>query len=148
MTLYTLNGSYPAPIPFRIFLSDRRARTDPATFTEAEIADAGYVAVSDPPAHDPAIKSLGWDGTKWTLTDIPPAPYRIAKADIWRRASEEEVDILNTLLSTSEIRMQRIYDGATYVSSDDDLFPMLEAALISAIGQARTDAILAPSEGI
>lgn len=50
MKLYTKNGSYPEPIPFRIKLSNGLTRTDPSTFTEEEIADAGYIQVSNPPS--------------------------------------------------------------------------------------------------
>lgn len=146
MTLYTRNGSYPAPLPFLIYLTDGRARTNPATFTEAEIADAGYVAVADPPAYDPASKSLGWDGSKWTLTDIPPAPYQISKADIWRRASEEEAEILQAILATASVRLQGIFNGATYVSTDDDLYPTLWAGMAEALGNDRAADLLAPSE--
>lgn len=47
--LYSHNGSYPRPLPFRIKLSDGRTRTDPSSFTTEEIADAGYIAVANPP---------------------------------------------------------------------------------------------------
>ena len=47
--LYSYNNQYPNTIPFRIILSDGRTRTDPSSFTEAEITDAGYTAVEDTP---------------------------------------------------------------------------------------------------
>ncbi|MBI1620361.1 hypothetical protein [Aquamicrobium zhengzhouense] len=72
MTLYSLNGSYPAPLPFRIILSSGATRTDPATFTPAEIADAGYVEAPAKPAFDPATHQLGWDSENWTVTELPP----------------------------------------------------------------------------
>lgn len=50
MKLYSKNGSYPEPIPFRIRLSNGLTRTEPSTFTENEIADAGYTEVSNPPS--------------------------------------------------------------------------------------------------
>lgn len=50
MKLYSKNGSYPEPIPFRIRLSNGLTRTEPSTFTEDEIADAGYTEVSNPPS--------------------------------------------------------------------------------------------------
>ena len=66
--LYTLNGSYPAEIPFRIRLSDGTTRTDPSTFTEEEIIDAGYIEVSDPPVPDYPNK-LDWNGTDWFIRE-------------------------------------------------------------------------------
>lgn len=50
MKLYSKNGSYPEPIPFRIKLSNGLTRTDPSSFTEEEINDAGYIEVSNPPS--------------------------------------------------------------------------------------------------
>lgn len=80
MALYVKGSAYPASLPFRIRLSDGRTRTDPSTFTAAEIADAGYTAAPSKPAYDPATQSLGWDGTGWTVEAIPLADLRAAKA--------------------------------------------------------------------
>jgi len=64
MILYSHNGAYPCPLPNRIVLSNGQSRTDRSTFTPEEIADAGWVAVSDPP---PIIypNKLDWDGFAW-----------------------------------------------------------------------------------
>jgi hypothetical protein len=72
--LYTINGSYPALLPFRITLADGRTRTDPATFTPEEIAEAGYVVAPEQPAYDPATHQLGWDGAAWTVDPLPSPP--------------------------------------------------------------------------
>ncbi|AUQ98110.1 hypothetical protein [Phaeobacter inhibens] len=69
--LYHTATSAPAPLPFRIRLSDGRSRTDPASFTAEEIADAGYIAAPPPPDHDPASQRLTWDGAAWGVEDIP-----------------------------------------------------------------------------
>ncbi|WP_430439101.1 hypothetical protein [Shinella sp.] len=69
--LYTRNGSYPAVLPASITLSNGFIRTDPASFTPGEIADAGYVVAPDAPAYDPATEHLGWDGTDWTVMALP-----------------------------------------------------------------------------
>jgi len=68
--IYSYQGLVPTRLPFRIKLSDGRTRTDPSTFTEEEIADAGYVLVADPPSYDPNAQELSWSGTEWILTDI------------------------------------------------------------------------------
>lgn len=76
MTIYSHNNATPAPIPFRIILSSGATRTDPATFTAAEIADAGYVKAPPQPEYDASTHSLGWDGSNWTLDELPPvAPH-------------------------------------------------------------------------
>ena len=73
--LYTRNGSWPAPLPASITLSNGFIRTDPASFTAGEIADAGYVVAPDAPAYDPATEHLGWDGGGWTVEPLPPPPF-------------------------------------------------------------------------
>lgn len=64
--LYSKNGSYPAPIPFRIKLSDGRSRTDPSSFTAEEIIDAGYIQVSYPPVVT-NTEVLEWTGIIWNV---------------------------------------------------------------------------------
>ncbi|XWN29967.1 MAG: hypothetical protein ROR55_21095 [Devosia sp.] len=70
MILYSKDGAEPAPLPFRIVLPDGRTRTDPTTFTPAEIADAGFVETPGVPAHDSATQHVPvWNGTGYDVTD-------------------------------------------------------------------------------
>jgi hypothetical protein len=67
--LYTKDGSFPNTLPYRIKLSDGRTRTGQSTFTEEEIADAGYVLVTEPkPSHNP-WEEVEWDGSSWIVKD-------------------------------------------------------------------------------
>ena len=70
---YHTAATAPAPLPFRIRLSDGRTRTNPATFTDAEIADAGYTLSPDKPAHDPATERVEWGATseQWQVVALP-----------------------------------------------------------------------------
>lgn len=74
-TLYSKAGDEPAPLPVRITLPDGRTRTDPATFTAEEIAEAGYVAVPAKPVPS-AGQVVAWGGADWIVTDIPAAEIR------------------------------------------------------------------------
>ncbi|MCO5152603.1 MULTISPECIES: DUF4376 domain-containing protein [unclassified Shinella] len=85
--LYTRNGSWPAPLPASITLSNGFIRTDTASFTAGEIADAGYVVAPDAPAYDPATEHLGWDGAAWTVTALPPPTEEQVDAERDRRIS-------------------------------------------------------------
>ncbi|WP_139792728.1 hypothetical protein [Pseudophaeobacter leonis] len=68
MTLFTKGGAKPAPMPFRIRLSDGRCRTNPTSFTPEEIADAGFVAVDPKP--DPGVNQfVTWGDGDWVLHD-------------------------------------------------------------------------------
>ncbi|MCB1511067.1 MAG: DUF4376 domain-containing protein [Hyphomicrobiaceae bacterium] len=71
MPLYTRAGSVPAPLPYRIILADGRSRTDPATFTAPEIADAGYVEAPAKPSFDPDAEYLDWTGSDWAVESQP-----------------------------------------------------------------------------
>ncbi len=109
----------------------------------------GYIDVDD-------TVGIGWSYANGKFTPPvvpdpepqPPAAYRISKADMWRRMSDDEADILKAVLSETSVRMQEIYNGAPYISSDDELFPTLYAGIQGALSTARADAILAPSEGV
>lgn len=82
MTLYSSNGGYPAPLPFRIWLPATddipfvHSRTDPTQFLPEDIAIAlddfhqpyNFVEAPDAPEYDPETQTLGWDGSAWTVT--------------------------------------------------------------------------------
>ena len=87
--LYSKDGSYPANLPHRIVLSDGRTRTDSSTFTDEEIADAGYVAVEAPPTPEYPNK-LDWDGTEWLIRE--PTGYETSKK--WEEIRNECVQRL------------------------------------------------------
>jgi hypothetical protein len=44
--LYSYLNNEPKPLPYRIRLSNGQTRTDPSTFTEEEIIDAGYIPIT------------------------------------------------------------------------------------------------------
>lgn len=82
MKLYTKNGSYPEPIPFRIKLSNGQTRTDPSSFSDEEIIDAGYIEVPNPPVITQE-QVLEW--------------YPANLAWIVRSKTQQEIDNLKTL---------------------------------------------------
>lgn len=67
MHLYSLNGAWPAPLPFRVRLDDGTTRTDSATFTEAEITSWGYTGPYEIPRYKPRKEHLEWTGTKFLV---------------------------------------------------------------------------------
>lgn len=69
--LYTSNGSYPAALPQEIMLPNGFIRTDPASFTSEEIADAGYVEAPAQPPYDAEAELLQWDGGGWQIVPLP-----------------------------------------------------------------------------
>lgn len=84
--LYSFKGAYPTLLPHRIVLSNGHTRTDNTTFTEEEIADAGYIAVDNPPAVS-MPNNLGWnsDLMEWNVTapnDIQTATKKAQLIDL------------------------------------------------------------------
>lgn len=89
----------------------------------------------------------------WTPEEIaalppppPPPPRRIAKADIWRRATNTEAEQLDALLNAQPVRMRRMWADAQYLSTDDELYPAVEAALTGLLGAVRTAQLLEASQ--
>ena len=72
--LYSINNARPAPLPFRIRLSNGFTRTEPDTFTAEEIADAGYVGPYTEPEYNPATEQLLWVDGEYVIEALPPPP--------------------------------------------------------------------------
>lgn len=69
-TLYTKNRSNPTRPPWRIRLSDGSTRTDPSTFTDEMITDAGYTVAPDKPEEVDG-QYIAWNGIGWYYEDNP-----------------------------------------------------------------------------
>lgn len=69
--MYTKNNSIPVNfLPWRIRLSDGSTRTDPSTFTDEMIADAGYVEAPAKP-EEVEGKIIVWSSGEWVYEDAP-----------------------------------------------------------------------------
>jgi hypothetical protein len=78
--LYSYKGNYPELLPYNITLLDGSIKSNPATFTDQDILNAGYVVVPDPPISVDSGYELYWRNNQWTLIkeyelpDIPELP--------------------------------------------------------------------------
>lgn len=106
MTLYSKNNQYPTHIPHRITLSDGSTRTDASSFTEAEIADAGYILAPEQPVIQ-GWQSLSWTGTEWAVHDI--------SIEVLIRQKFEQIN---------NIRDAKIYSQKTVVLSSGQTVPV------------------------
>lgn len=70
--LYSRQGAYPAPLPFRIILPNGFTRTDPSTFTPEEIAAAGFTGPYTEPPYDHVTQVLEWVNGSYVVRDLPP----------------------------------------------------------------------------
>jgi hypothetical protein len=104
--LYSLLGKYPTSLPFRIVLSDGRTRTDPSSFTQEEIADAGYVPVENPPVAEYPNK-VEWNGTQWYIREPNNSEISIQKQNIQKeckqRLFETDYKVIKSIETAIEI---------------------------------------------
>ena len=72
-TLYSYQGQEPQELPERIRLSGGRTRTDSSTFTEEEIASAGFTGPYERPEYNSEIETQEWnsESEQWITTSIP-----------------------------------------------------------------------------
>jgi hypothetical protein len=101
--LYSKNGQRPTTLPFRIVLSSGKTRTDPSSFTESEIADAGFIAADNPPAAN-YPQRVDWVNGQWTIRDPNQAEVQ-QRWDFIRSGR-------NQLLQQSDIHVLRAYESA------------------------------------
>jgi hypothetical protein len=99
-----------------------------------------------------ASRALKPDGERpeWVVAYVdapPPAPLRcqIAKADIWRRATDAEAERMDAALNAAPVRLRRAYDAAQFIASDDEWFGELRAGIAAAVGEKRAAELLAPT---
>lgn len=69
--LYSIRQQRPAPLPFRIRLSNGFTRYAHQPPTAEEILDAGYVAYTEP-AYDAATEQLLWVDGAYVIEALPP----------------------------------------------------------------------------
>lgn len=93
MALYSFKGDYPQPLPERIRLSSGLTRTDSSTFTEEEIADAGYVPVSDEPVVG-MLQTVVWRQGGWDIIDLTPQEIENLKVSQWQSIREKRNRVL------------------------------------------------------
>ena len=73
----------------------------------------------------------------------PPVPALTFKKDIWVRATDEEAETIEQVLSQQSPRKQRIYAEAQYLDHADPLYGELYAGFVQAFGKERADHLLA-----
>lgn len=79
------------------------------------------------------------------LASIAPKKTVIFKADIWRRASDAEAQVIDLQLSAQPIRLQRMWQDSQTLSVDDQLYPRIRDAFVVAFGDVRAAQLLEPT---
>lgn len=93
--LYSLNKAEPKELPFKIYLSNGSVRTDPSSFTNDEITDAGYVLAGFEPTYDSATQKATWDGTAWVVSNKTAEELQAEKDILWKEIREQRDQKIN-----------------------------------------------------
>ncbi len=75
----------------------------------------------------------------------PPAPLITFKADLWRRATDEEAVQMDEALHELPVRLRRMYEDSQHIGHGDEFFPALSEGLIGLFGEARASELLLAS---
>lgn len=95
MSLYSFNQGEPKELPYKIFLSNGDDRTDPSSFTDEEIADAGYVFAGFPPEHNSETQKATWSGTAWVVSDRTAEELQAVQDLLWAEIRQQRDEKIN-----------------------------------------------------
>lgn len=70
--------------------------------------------------------------------------YEISKVEIIRRMTTEEATSAELLIASADAKFRLMWSSANIIRSDDEWFPILQAALAGAFGEERAAQLLAP----
>lgn len=101
MTLYSFKGNFPDVLPDRIRLSNGETKTDKSTFTDSDLADAGYTVAPDKPdisSYD--FYDLNWssENKNWVLRTEPTDAEKNREMSVVRNQRNEllrEADVIS-----------------------------------------------------
>lgn len=72
-------------------------------------------------------------------------PVTTSKADLYRRATDEEAEKIEAALVAAPVRQRRLFEAALYIDHADPEFASMHAALVDLFGKDRADTLLSPS---
>lgn len=96
---YSYKGNYPMPLPDRIRLSSGLTVTDKSTFTDEQVADAGYTAVDVQPEFNEHIEKVIWNSEKidWEIIPLTEQEIQALKTKEWANIRSERDEIINSI---------------------------------------------------
>jgi len=92
--LYSLHQAWPQELPFRITLADGTTRTDPATFTQAELTAWGYSGPFTRPEYDRYTEVLEWTGTAFNVRPMTTPEREFIIAEQWSAVRRQRNQLL------------------------------------------------------
>ena len=92
--LYSLNQAFPQELPFRITLADGTTRTDPSTFTSAELTAWGYTGPFTLPEYDRYSEVLEWSGAAFNVRSMTTEERDVVIAEQWALVRRQRNQLL------------------------------------------------------
>lgn len=77
---------------------------------------------------------------------ILPEKTKLYKADVWRRCTATEAELLDSALAVQPVRLRRMWDDALFISTADELYGVLLAGISAVLGATRAAELLEPTE--
>lgn len=76
----------------------------------------------------------------------PPPPYGLPVSVFWTRMTDEEAEEFDGAMATaSPLRLRRVFNSATSITSGTELFLFVRNVLVGVVSGTRADEIMAPS---
>lgn len=114
----------------------------------ANINNLPYHVTKDDPLFDDAKKQAVKLGSSLLLEPVPEPVVivysRLYKATMWKRCTESEYAAIQTELNKVSLRIQAILSDATYLDQNDEMYYMVMAGAIAAVGEERALELLEP----
>lgn len=115
------------------------------TAVVAQTAEAGAVVISkDKPEQWAELIASKVKIAPYAPPELPQ-PTRLAKAELWRRCSDREVEALAFALSQAPLRLQMIFRDCDYLDTTDADYPALRGGIAAALGDDRAAEVLQPT---
>lgn len=114
--VYTQNGCFPRLLPEMMQLSDGTIVTRASTYTEEQIADAGWVLAPDIPQINPSTQKVSWneDTVQWDVLSLSDEEISQANEQAWSGIRHER----NTYLAETDYIVLRAYETGTAVPAE------------------------------
>lgn len=127
--LYSLLNGEPGPLPKRLKI-DGVTRTDPSSFTAAELDRAGYTGPFQKPSYDPETQIVRWEGDRYSVLDLAPQEIE-ARNTAKAKAGADYRGFWKALLSSP------VYQTLRTAAAADLGANMLVTELIAALSDAK-----------
>lgn len=98
--LYSYQGQEPKVLPFKIRLNDGTAPSDPSTYTDEQIAEAGFTGPYTFPEHEELSQRVNWDSEnlEYVVEDFLVPGFDMTEEEVWAGIR----NVRNILLTESD----------------------------------------------